>query len=270
MSNEVRTQSRRLGDIDVSFAHTGRGRNVVMIHGLGQDHGIWDEVLRHLGSVSGFAYDLRGHGGSSLGAADGTIEQLGGDLVAFLEFVGPATCIGFSLGGSVALWAAAERPDLVEGVIAVATSSVVGRAALNAMLERVEVIERGGREEVRRFLFDDTVAQVATAQIDAEAIVESRLEAISDIRGYVNGIKAICSINARPLNERLEQIRQPVLVINGDLDVWCPRRAAEIMLEHLHDASFIELRGVGHLVTDVAPQQLVETISRWMEVEGSK
>ena len=47
-----------------------------------------------------------------------------------------------------------------------------------------------------------------------------------------------------PLNERLDRIVLPVLVVSGELDLWCPRRAAEIMLEHLADAEFVELDGV--------------------------
>lgn len=270
MNYDHHVQLMAFEDIDVAFQTNGSGKNVVMIHGLGQDHGIWSEVQAGLQHFSTFAYDIRGHGGTSLGAADGTIDQLGHDLIAFLEFVGPATCVGFSLGGSIGLWAASERPDLFEGVIVVATSSVVGSSAVAAMEDRITVVEKDEQGEVRRLLFDDTVAQLATSDVSADTLTDARMRAIGDARGYVNGARAICGIHSQPLNSRLDQITVRTLIVSGELDTWCPRRAAEIMMEHLQNASFLELPGVGHLVTDIAPFQLVEIMRNWMEAEGSK
>src|SRR5262249_5075822 len=80
------------------------------------------------------AYDLRGHGQSTLGVPDGTLTQLAGDLVALLdalELERPDLC-GFSLGGTVVLRAAADHPERVRRLLPVATSSRVGRGARGA------------------------------------------------------------------------------------------------------------------------------------------
>jgi pimeloyl-ACP methyl ester carboxylesterase len=55
-----------------------------------------------------------------------------------------------------------------------------------------------------------------------------------------------------------------VLVITGSVDPWCPRRAAEIMLDHLSHATFEELAGVGHLVTDVAAPAFLALAQSWV------
>jgi 3-oxoadipate enol-lactonase len=247
-----------------AYTQAGSGRRLVLVHGLGQDHRIWSDVQDLLVDFTTFACDLRGHGCTARADADGTLSQLADDLVAFLEVIGPAVCIGFSLGGAVALRAAAERPDLVEGVVALATSSVVGRAAEAGLLERIDLVSSGDREAIRTMLQEDTRSQLANAEADIEAITDLRVAALSDAQGYVNGARAVCSMRQDSLHERLRDISVPVLVISGELDVWCPRRAAEIMLENLPDASYVELPGVGHLVTDEAPDDLVREIRSWI------
>ena len=259
------TQSVRLGGVDVAYREHGSGPRIVLIHGLGQDHGIWATVQDQLADYTTLAYDVRGHGASSLGNADGTITQLGRDLIEYLEHFGPAISVGFSLGGSIVLWAAAERPELFVGVVVVATSSVVGSAAAKAMEERIAKFEGGDSEEIRAILFEDTVAQLADSAFDADALTATRIRAIGDARGYLNAARAVHGMHEDSLNPLLNRIQNPVLVVSGERDVWCPRRAAEIMLEHLENATFEELAGVGHLVTDVAPERLVAVMRGWMK-----
>ncbi|MSO27049.1 MAG: alpha/beta fold hydrolase [Candidatus Nanopelagicales bacterium] len=251
----------------VAGAVSGAGPRLVLIHGLGQDHRIWAEIQRALPEYHCFAYDIRGHGTSPLGAGAGTLAQLGQDLVEFLTAVGPATCVGLSLGGVIALWAAAERPDLVSGVIAVATSSVVGKTAAAAMVERIEVFKTAPDERIYELMYNDTTAQLAKPGNNVSTITAARIEAIGDRGGYLNGARAVCSMRDESINDRLPAISAPVLIINGENDLWCPRRAAEIMLEQLRDAEFVELPGVGHLITDEDPSGLVSTMRNWLQSE---
>ncbi len=81
----------RLGDIEVGYSAHGAGTPVVLVHGLAEDRGSWAAVQEGMPDFHTFAYDLRGHGQTELGNADGTLAQLGGDLIGFLESVtGPA------------------------------------------------------------------------------------------------------------------------------------------------------------------------------------
>ena len=142
-------ERRKLRDIDVAFDLRGEGPRVVLVHGLAQDHSSWAPLQAALTDHTTLAYDIRGHGSTTLGAGEGTIDQLGGDLISLLESSGPATVVGFSLGGVVALWAASERPDLVEGVVALATSSIVGRAVADGLDEQIALFARGDRPSDR-------------------------------------------------------------------------------------------------------------------------
>lgn len=191
--------------------------------------------------------------------------QLAADLIAGLAQWGPATVVGFSLGGSIALWAASERPDLFTGVIAVATSSVVGSAAAASLVERIEIFESGEATLMGQSLLADTHAQLAGARNDAELITRQRLAAVGTGAGYVNGARAVISMRSDPLQDRLRRITVPVLIVSGEVDPWCPRRAADIMLEELPHARYVEMAGVGHLVTDVAEAELASIIRTRLE-----
>src|SRR5438309_11208388 len=72
----------RCGDLEVSWAEWGRGEPLVLVHGLGDDHRAWRRTLAWLALHRRvIAYDVRGHGETSIGDPDGTVGQLARDLV---------------------------------------------------------------------------------------------------------------------------------------------------------------------------------------------
>jgi pimeloyl-ACP methyl ester carboxylesterase len=250
----------RLRDIEVGYAAAGAGRPVVMIHGLGQDGRSFADVQASLPGYRSFALDLRGHGKSTLGTAEGTLEQLGGDLIAFLEEVtGPAACLGYSLGGTVVLWAAAERPDLITQAVVAGTSTVVGRAAVGFFEERIQMVG-GDRAAFAQALQDDTAKQVVAPGTDVAALTAERMEAIGDGGGYINAARAMAAMQGSPLTPRLAEIRCPVDVIGGENDMFCPRKAADIILEALPDATYHEIEGAGHLMSIDRPEAYAAAI----------
>src|SRR5258708_16664267 len=121
----------RCNDIDVAWFEVGRGEPLILIHGLADDHRAWRRalpslMLRHRVLM----YDLRGHGGTSLGRPDGTLDQLGSDLDSLMDSIGVDTAhvAGFSLGGTIAMRMAIDHPSRVRRLVLVATSSPVARA----------------------------------------------------------------------------------------------------------------------------------------------
>jgi 3-oxoadipate enol-lactonase len=236
-------------DIEVAFARYGSGRPVVMIHGLGQDHQMWREHQWALGGRQTFAYDIRGHGDTTLGDGRGALEQLGTDLLGFLEVIsGPASVVGFSLGGAIGLWAAAARPDLVEDLVVLGTSSVVGRTAAEYYEERSSLAQTPSSDAFREALYDDTARSLVGAADQLDALVVARLVAIGDGRGYRNGARAMAALLTDPLTPRLEWIRQRVDVVGATEDTLCPRKAASIMMEALPNATYHEIADAGHLM----------------------
>ena len=255
----------RLADIDVGYTRVGGGPTAVMLHGLAEDRKSWADVQRRLSDFTTWAYDLRGHGETDLGVAEGTLEQLGGDLIAFLEaLTGPADCIGYSLGGAVVLWVAAKRPDLVTRATVVGTSTVVGRRAVGFFRDRIEAI-RSDFSGFGSVLKGDTRQQLVVAGDRLDDVTARRLKAIGTGDGYINAARAMARLYEDPLTELLPEITCPVHVIGGDADVFCPRKAAEIMLAALRHGTYHEVAHAGHLMSVDQPDAYAEAIRNALE-----
>ncbi|MEO9327482.1 alpha/beta fold hydrolase [Gordonia aurantiaca] len=242
-----------VGDILVAYTESGLAESdfppVVFVHGLGEDKRSWAGTQADLAEMHTYAYDLRGHGSSTLGKADGTVEQLGLDLIGFLEEVsGPAIVVGFSAGGTIVLWAAAERPDLVTRAVVMGTSSVVGRSAAEFYLARAAQAANTASHEFHAAMREDTVAGLVTATNRIEELTSSRLEAVGDGAGYTNVARAMATLREHPLTPRLAEITQHVDVIAAEQDALCPEKAARMIVDGLSDVTYRTIPDAGHLM----------------------
>ena len=254
--------SVELNDIAVNYQRHGSGPPVVLLHGLAEDHRSWDAVSARLDGFTVYAVDLRGHGRTTPGRGTGTLSQLSDDLAAFLRAAtGPAAVVGYSLGGTVGLRAAVDAPMLIRHLVVVATSSIVGRAAAEFFTGRIAQLEGGDRARFEAGLRDDTAKQIVTGA-DVDAVTRTRVDAVGDGRGYINAARAMIGIRGEPLNPLLAQIEAPVDVIGADHDVFCPRRASDIIVEAVPNCRYHEVTGAGHLLSVDQPDAYGELIAR--------
>ena len=259
-----------LNDIMVNYSRRGTGGPVVLLHGLAEDHRSWDPVADHLGAFNTFAVDLRGHGRTTAGQGAGTLSQLSEDLVMFLGAVsGPAAVVGYSLGGAIALRAAAVAPALIRHLIVVATSSVVGSAAARFFESRVAQIEAGDWAGFAAGLRDDTSKQIVT-DADLDSVTASRVEATGDGRGYVNAARAMIGTRSEPLQPLLAGITAPLDIVGAENDVFCPRRASDIIADAAPHSRFHEIAGAGHLVSVDRPRAYGELLARLLHESDAR
>jgi pimeloyl-ACP methyl ester carboxylesterase len=97
------------------------GPALVLIPGQGANWETYAKVLIPLSQrFQVFALDIRGHGRSDWTTGDYSFAVIGEDLRAFLDGVvkRPALISGNSSGGLIAIWLAANAPDLVRAIIA--------------------------------------------------------------------------------------------------------------------------------------------------------
>jgi pimeloyl-ACP methyl ester carboxylesterase len=110
----------------IAYDVTGSGPLVVLSHGIGDRRQAYRFLAPQL-AQAGYrvvSADLRGHGESSMGwkSVTGTEAitrtDIAGDLLALVEHLGgPAVIVGHSISGGAATIAAAQRPDLVRGIV---------------------------------------------------------------------------------------------------------------------------------------------------------
>ncbi len=257
-----------LGDIVVNYRQRGSGPAVVLLHGLAEDHRSWDAVAAHLDGFTTYAVDLRGHGQTSTGQGNGTLGQLSGDLTEFLNTVsGPAAVVGYSLGGTIGLDAATAADAPIRQLVVVATSSVVGAAAADFFAGRIAQLEAGDSAAFAAGLRGDTSLQIVS-EADLDTVVAARLAAVGDGSGYINAARAMIGVRAEPLNPRLAGIRAPLDIVGATDDVFCPRRAADIIAAAVPHGRYHEIAGAGHLISVDQPARYGELLARLL-YEGS-
>ena len=162
------------------------------------------------------------------------------------------------------LWVAAKRPDLVTRATVAGTSTVVGRRAAEFFRDRIETI----RSDFSGFageLKEDTRQQLVVAGDRLEDVTARRLKAIGSGDGYVNAARAMARLNEEPLTRVLPEIACPVHVIGGEADVFCPRKAADIMIDGLRHGTYHEVAGAGHLMSVDQPDAYAQAIRNALE-----
>lgn len=109
------------GEVELNYAEgPGAGPPLVMVHGGASHWQAFETIIPALATRwQIYALDLRGHGRSGWIPNRYTLDDYTADLLAFLERrIGqPAVLFGHSLGGMIALLAAARAPQAVRAVI---------------------------------------------------------------------------------------------------------------------------------------------------------
>jgi pimeloyl-ACP methyl ester carboxylesterase len=256
----------RCDDIDVAWFEAGRGEPLILIHGLADDHRAWrrtlpDLMLRHRIVV----YDLRGHGETTLGQPDGTLRQLGDDLVELMDSlrIDRADIAGFSLGGTIAMRVAIDHAPRVRKVALVATSSRVGRAAAEWYRQRVEMVDRDD-PQLRATMERDTADVYAESPGELEEGLLIRRQSTIDPRGYANACAAMAALNEAPLDPELPRITAPTLIIASERDRHCPPKAAEIIAAGIKGSRLEIVPEAGHPIPVEKPCELARSINGFL------
>jgi 3-oxoadipate enol-lactonase len=252
----------RCNGISVAWREVGRGRPVVLVHGLADDHRAWRKVLPDLVLDHRVVlYDLRGHGETELGEADGTLAQLVADLAFLMDAVAldRALIAGFSLGGTVAMRMAIDHPEKVSALALVATSSRVNAAAAQWYLERADAVDAGD-PELRERLDKDTADVYRNDPAELEAGLYIRRQSTADPRGYANACRAMAALHERPLDDELDRIVAPTVVVSGAEDQHCPPRAGEIIASRIPKSALVVIAATGHPIPVERPEDVVAAI----------
>ena len=109
------------GEIEINYVEgPDNGPALVLIPAQGADWTNYEKVLEPLSSdFQIYSVDVRGHGKSDWTTGNYNFDTIGADMTAFLEKIVKRKAIisGNSSGGLIALWLAANKPELVKSII---------------------------------------------------------------------------------------------------------------------------------------------------------
>jgi pimeloyl-ACP methyl ester carboxylesterase len=236
----------------------GDGPGVLLLHGLAGTAREWEDTAAWLsGTHRVVALDQRGHGRSERRPPDVSRAAFVTDAVAAIEQLelAPVALIGQSLGGHTAFLVAAERPDLVRGLIVAEASPAsedAGKAAeLEAALSSWPA-KFPSVEAVEAFFGGDTPRGRAWAR-NLDGLGPS-----FDVDVMVRAIAAASEARW----EEWRSIDSPTLVVRGARGEVSEDRAAE-MTRSLPCSTVVTLPG-GHDVHLDAPEAWRSTVSDFL------
>jgi 3-oxoadipate enol-lactonase len=240
----------RVNGVELYYESIGSGpQTVVFSHGLLMSADMFREQVRFLSSrYRVVAYDHRGQGRSDLTAREHDMDTLAADAAALIEALGVAPChfAGLSMGGFVALRLAARRPELLRSCILLETSAEpeppqnVSRYRMLSWALRL--FGTGAvTDKVMPILFGKTfLADPARAELRAEW--RGRLLALRrSIHKAVTGV-----IQRRGVQEELQEISMPTLILVGEEDVATPPPKAERIHAAIRGSRLIRIPRAGH------------------------
>src|SRR3954451_7372933 len=242
------TQTLERPEGRIGYDVTGDGPLVVCLPGMGALRSVYRFTVPALvdAGFRGATMDLRGHGDSDVGFSSFDDVAAGTVALALIEELGgPAVLVGNSMGAGAAVWAAAERPDLVAGLALV--GPFVRNPKMNPLIAWTFRAMMAGPWATRMWLSYLPRLYPARKPSDfAEHLAELR-ESLHR-PGYAKAFAATTHTSHAPAAERLPQVLgTPTLVVMGQKDPDFDNAPAEAawITEQLA-AECVIVPGAGH------------------------
>lgn len=266
---------------------------LVLVHGLGGSHANWHTFGPLLADrTRPVAVDLAGFGLTPGGRLEAAVPANVRLLIRFLQEHAPegAILLGNSMGGMIALLAAAAAPDLVRGAVLVdpALPRVPGapvdpkvgfqytayslpgvaEAALRRRMARVPA-ERRLADTLELCCVDP--GRVGAEHIAAEtAMYRHRETAPEHVAAYLSAARSLVLVLARRtvLWEQAAAVACPVLLVHGAGDRLVPVVCAQAAARRFPHWTYRELPGVGHTPQIEVPGELAAVVGEWLAAQG--
>lgn len=232
----------------IAYEIHGDGPLVVTSPGMGDLRQTWRFLSPALVSA-GYRVadaDLRGHGDSDTIFATYGDAETGSDLIALIEHLGhPAVIIGNSMSAGAAVWAAAERPDLVRGLVLVGpfVRDPQTPAIMKALMRVALAAPIAARLTWNAYL----PKLYAGREPEDFAAYHDQVSAALKRPGYARTFSQTTRLSHQVAAERLPSVTQPMLIVMGELDPDFPEPAAEAQwIASGKDATILMVPNAGH------------------------
>ncbi len=246
--------------------NTGAGSDgrpvLVLAHALGMDLRMWEPMLGALdGRLPVVVWDALGHGLSALPEGGIAIDDQIDALTALLDGLAIARAVvgGISMGGMIALGAAARGDPRIGGVIGMATALRFGDAAM--WTERIAAVQSGGLEAIADQTMARWFARRTHASRPEEVLGWRTLFSRGCLPGYLANCRALAQAD---LGAEAKRIRVPVLLLAGAEDPGPGPGPTAALAAALPDAQTMTIPDAAHLLAIDRPVATADAILRFV------
>ncbi len=256
-----------INGVELFYEERGSGPPLLLVHGTGAYADLWTPVLEGLArSFRVISYDRRGFGRS---ASVGRVRfpDHARDAAALLERLNaaPATVVGWSGGGVVALELAASAPECVEAL-------VLAEPAVHMSIHpSLALLRMQTRSLIQRYLLRDVGAAAQTmyrwvsTSTQGGNTFDSLPQAWRD-QMVSNGPSTVREMDQllrpRPSRAKIRAITCPVTLIEGELSDPVFLTADAFVKRLLPQAKLVSLSEAAHFLHIDQPKQWVEAVER--------
>jgi pyruvate dehydrogenase E2 component (dihydrolipoamide acetyltransferase) len=265
-AGEAVLQTADVGGRKISYAGAGQDGDVVLlVHGYGGDRNSWLFLQEPLAArYQVYALDLPGHGTSAKDVGEGSLSVLADAVTGVLDALGAerAHLVGHSMGGAVALAAAARDPARIASLTLIAPSGFGPEINAGYLRGFADAQTRRELKAVIGQLFDDE--SLVTRQLVDDLLAYKRLDGVDEALHALADTLLDGEAQRGDSAASLAAISgaAPVTVIWGRADRIIPAAQAEAVagaVRHLID-------GAGHMPHMERPAEVQaaveETIAR--------
>ncbi|KPV43189.1 alpha/beta hydrolase [Alicyclobacillus ferrooxydans] len=238
-------------------------QTIVLIHGLGMDSTVWDELLPHITkSFHVLRYDLPGHGLSENPTAELTWDYLANLLYSLVECTVHEPTVHFvthGFGGALVLQLAKRYPDLAKTLTIVsphATFYASGTPSTEDLFTKIR--KHGNAGPLGRVLKRILCFNPSDDQMDQIEHMYQRLTAAV----YLSLMQLVR--NTASLND-VRVSKTPTQILLGTRDPLTPLEAAEYIREQLPNVQVIPFHNAANCVQIDQPLVTARTVSEFIQ-----
>ena len=232
---------------------------VVLLHGVGLDHTVWQPVQALLpDGVEVVTPDLPGHGSTAPVPAGVTLADLADGVAA--QIPPGSHLVGFSLGALIAQYLAVHRPELVATLTSVSSACKRTASERTAVLDRLDTAAKDFATSAEASLqrwYDGT-------DVTAERVRLTRATLMANDRdSFLHCYRVFATADAE-IAADLSRIGVPAMAITGECDPGSTPEMTRRLAEAIPDCRAVVLPGARHMLPVERPRELVDHLSAFI------
>ncbi|MHA1264017.1 MAG: alpha/beta fold hydrolase [Candidatus Helarchaeota archaeon] len=276
------TRETEFGSIIIHYLKRGKtGDAVFLIHGLGMSKDGWLFQIRPIAKAgfTVYAYDSRGFGKSTMTEFPDdltkalefySLERDVEDCIALMDHLGveKAHLVGISMGGLITQYICILHPErVISATVANSFSYPHARVQHAANSWMTAVKEMGfakgfdillpwvvGEKTLENPLFSDIYNQMKDMYVKA-----------NNDWCFITKIQALQALNSESLQDRIHEIKVPLLLIGGNDDILTPPQYQKFTKSLVPHAELIILPEAGHASVLDNPEAFNEAVITFLK-----